>query len=442
MPNRFKSWEAAIQELKEINSRYMLRREKKTPWLQIIDKQTKQQFSLKPIRGHDNMPEVWKIVELILHIGNKPWPDKPIEHLLQVLEDPDSTPQELNYQWEDIRTFTLQHCLNQNKSIDGNVKRDLNDLVKIKLPFEWQAIKSWVYEKNLKERPFRNRLDSLRQIMLALTNKYGEEPEWLTFAEYMKLRQLHNLAYKKDNKFISDEKHVRGIPTKHQLEEYLESLDKKFNLEKWYIACQANWGLRNHELFHASIIKTTNIEEGLYKGHLYVPGEWRTKSFEHWVWPLFPGWIDKFNLMDNFDEYQKRIRGRIKPDIVSAFNKEEEWVEGNPQDPGVCINNQRLGEWITIRMRDYLPPLKGNVPDAKGLPEKNLELESQRITPYCLRHNWAIRHACDPNCAGITEEQAARAMGHSLDVHKKNYQKWVSKKEARKQSMNGISFPQ
>ena len=47
MPNRFKSWEAAVQELKEINSRYMLRREKKTPWLQIIDKQTKKQFSLK-----------------------------------------------------------------------------------------------------------------------------------------------------------------------------------------------------------------------------------------------------------------------------------------------------------------------------------------------------------------------------------------------------------
>ena len=105
----------------------------------------------------------------------------------------------------------------------------------------------------------------------------------------------------------------------------------------------------------------------------------------------------------------------------------------------MCINNQRLGEWVTIRMRDYLPPLKGNVPDAKGLPDK--KIEAQRITPYDLRHHWAIRHACDPSCAGITEEQAAKAMGHSLEVHRKNYQKWVSVTEARRQSMTGISFP-
>jgi len=440
MPRHRRSWEAAIEELKEINSRYMLRREKKTPWLQIIDKQTKKQFSLKPIRGHDNMPEVWKIVELITEIKNKPWPDKPIEHLLQVLEDPDSDTEELQYSWEDIRTYTLQHCLNKNKGIDPNVKCDLNNLVKSKPPFRWEDIRCWVYEKQLEKRAFRNRLDSLAQIRLALLNRYGSEADFLKQEELLKLRELHRIAYKKTNQYISSDSYLRGIPTKDQLEEYLESLDKKYKLEKWAIACQANWGLRNHELFHASIIKTTNIEEGLYKSHLYVPGEWRTKSFEHWVWPLFPEWIDQFNLMDDFEEMRGQLRERIKPKIVSAFNKEEDWIEGNPQDPGVCINNKRLGEWLMRRMKDYLPPLYGAVPDAKGLPEKNIE--PQRITPYCLRHNFAIRHACDPSCAGITEEQAARAMGHSLDVHKKNYQKWVSVTEARKQSMTGISFPQ
>ena len=438
MPRHRRSWKAAIEELKEINSRYMLRREKKTPWLQIIDKQTKKQFSLKPIRGHDNMPEVWEIVELITEIGNKPWPDKPIENLIKVLKDPESTVEELQYTWEDIRTYTLQHCLNKNKGIDPNVKCDLNHLVKSKPPFQWADIRCWVYEKQLEKRAFRNRLDSLAQVRLALTNKYGSEPNFLKQEELLKLRELHRLAYKKENKYISSDSYLRGIPTKDQLEQYLESLDKRFRLEKWCIACQANWGLRNHELFHASIIKTTNIEEGLYKSHLHVPGEWRTKSFEHWVWPLFPDWIDKFNLMEDFEELRGQLRERIKPKIVSAFDKEEEWVEGNPQDPGVCINNQRLGEFLTTRMRDYLPPLYGAVPDAKGLPQK---IEPQRITPYDLRHNWAIRHATDPSCAGITEEQAARAMGHSLDVHKKNYQKWVSVTEARRQSMTGISFP-
>ena len=151
----------------------MIRREKKTPWLQIIDKQTKKQFSVKPIRGHDNMPEVWKIVELITDIGNKPWPDKPIEQLLKVLEDPNASFADCNYDWKKIRELTRNHMLNKNKGIDGNVNGDLNKLVKLNPPFEWQAIKSWVYEKKLESNMFRVRLDSLTQIRLALMNQYG-----------------------------------------------------------------------------------------------------------------------------------------------------------------------------------------------------------------------------------------------------------------------------
>ena len=436
--SKLRKWEDVVQDLVLQKSRYMIRRREKSTYLQIIDKQTKKRFSLAPIQAWENMPDVLRIHELILHIGNKPWPDRPITTLLQILENPESAIIELNYDWEQIRDLTRKHMLNKNKGIDGNVNGDLNKLVKLNPPFEWQAIKSWVYEKKLESNMFRVRLDSLTQIRLALMNQYGEEPHWLKESETKKIRELHKLAFGKENKFVSSEKSVRAIPTKEELEEWLNSLDPKFKLEKFCIACQVNYGLRNHELHHASIIKTTNIEEGLYQGHLYVPGEWRTKSFEHWVWPLFPDWIDKFNLMDDFEELRGQLRERIKPKIVSAFDKEEEWVEGNPQDPGVCTNNKRLGEWVTIRMRDYLPPLYGAVPDAKGLPQK---IEPQRITPYDLRHNWAIRHATDPKCAGITEEQAARAMGHSLDVHKKNYQKWVSVTESRRQSMTGIAFP-
>ena len=239
-----------------------MRRIKKSPYLYILDKQTKKQFVLKGIGAYDNMPEVEKIVDLIIEIGNKPWPDKPIEHLLQVLEDPNSDTEELQYSWEDIRTYTLQHCLNKNKGIDTNVKCDLNHLVKLKPPFRWEDIRCWVYEKQLEKRAFRNRLDSLAQVRLALTNRYGQEPNFIQQTELQKLRELHRLAYKKTNQYISSDSYLRGIPTKDQLEEYLESLDKRFRLEKWCIACQANWGLRNHELFHASIIKTTNIEAG------------------------------------------------------------------------------------------------------------------------------------------------------------------------------------
>jgi len=437
--SKLRKWEDVVQDLVLQKSRYMIRRREKSTYLQIIDKQTKKRFSLAPIQAWENMPDVLRIHELILHIGNKPWPDRPITTLLQILENPESAIIELNYDWEQIRDLTRKHMLNKNKGIDGNVNGDLNKLVKLNPPFEWQAIKSWVYEKKLESNMFRVRLDSLTQIRLALMNQYGEEPHWLKESETKKIRELHKLAFGKENKFVSSEKSVRAIPTKEELEEWLNSLDPKFKLEKFCIACQVNYGLRNHELHHASIIKTTNIEEGLYQGHLYVPGEWRTKSFEHWVWPLFPDWIDKFNLMDDFEELRGQLRERIKPKIVSAFNKEEKWIEGNPQDPGVAVNNRALGSWITKRMKNYLPPLMGNVPKADGLPDRTYK--SQRITPYDLRHTWAVRMASSKHCQGITDEQAAKAMGHSLEVHRKIYQKWISKVEARRQYMTGISFP-
>ena len=437
--SKLRSWESAIQHLTEINARYIVRRIKKSPYLYILDKHTKKQFVLKGIGAYDNMPEVWKVVDLIIEIGNRPWPDRPIEQLLKVLDDPNASFADCNYDWKKIRELTRNHMLNKNKGIDGNVNGDLNKLVKLNLPFEWQAIKSWVYEKKLESNMFRVRLDSLTQIRLALMNQYGEEPHWLQESETKKIRELHKLAFGKENKFVSSEKSVRAIPTKEELEEWLHSLDAKFRLEKFCIACQVNYGLRNHELHHASLIEKSNIEEGLYQGHLYVPGQWRTKSFEHYVWPLYPDWIEQFNLMRDFQEMQNQLRERVEIKIVSAFNKSEKWVEGNPQDPGVCINNRVLGSWITKKMKNYLPPLMGNVPKADGLPDRTYK--PQRITPYDLRHTWAVRMASSSHCKGITDEQAARAMGHSLEVHRKIYQKWISKVEARRQYMTGISFP-
>mgnify|MGYP003147764899 FL=1 len=437
--SKLRKWEDVVQDLVLQKSRYMIRRREKSTYLQIIDKQTKKRFSLTPIQAWENMPDVLRVHELILHIGDKPWPDRPITTLLEILENPESAIIELNYDWERIRDLTRKHMLNKNKGIDGNVNGDLNKLVKLNLPFEWQAIKAWVYEKKLESNMFRVRLDSLTQIRLALMNQYGEEPHWLQESETKKLRELHKLAFGKENKFVSSEKSVRAIPTKEELEEWLHSLDAKFRLEKFCIACQVNYGLRNHELHHASLIEKSNIEEGLYKSHLYVPGEWRTKSFEHYVWPLYPDWIEQFNLMRDFQEMQNQLRERVKIKIVSAFDKSEKWKEGNPQDPGVCINNRVLGSWITKRMKIYLPPLMGNVPKADGLPDR--DFKAQRITPYDLRHTWAVRMASSSHCKGITDEQAARAMGHSLEVHRKIYQKWISKVEARRQYMTGISFP-
>ena len=43
---------------------------------------------------------------------------------------------------------------------------------------------------------------------------------------------------------------IRGIPTKEEAETYFDSMPKEFELEKWCLAIQLCYGLRNHELFH------------------------------------------------------------------------------------------------------------------------------------------------------------------------------------------------
>ena len=55
-----------------------------------------------------------------------------------------------------------------------------------------------------------------------------------------------------------------------------------------------------------------------------------------------------------------------------------------------------------------------------------------RITPYDLRHTWAIRIAADKEWNHISNEKAAEAMGHDIDVHKKNYQRWISIESKKK----------
>ena len=192
-----KKWETIVNELKQLQTRYMIRREKKTPWLQIFDKQERKQFSLKPIAGWDNMPEINKIADFIAELENQPWPDIPAKNLIEIIDNPDQTFFECKYDWEKVQILTLQHMLNKNKGIDCNVKSDLKNILNKNIPFEWSAIKSWVYEKKLEGRPFKNRLDSLTQIRIALTNQYGEEPEWLKEADIKKIRGLHKLAFKK-----------------------------------------------------------------------------------------------------------------------------------------------------------------------------------------------------------------------------------------------------
>lgn len=127
---------------------------------------------------------------------------------------------------------------------------------------------------------------------------------------------------------------------------------------------------------------------------VYVAGEWRTKSkFEHWTFPIFPEWIKKYKLKEDFRTNQDLLRKKAKMNIVSAFDKTKKWKGQDPNDRGVCDNNSYLGNWITEQLRTKLPKFRCRIPDAKGVINK--EDKPRDIKPYDLRHTWAITVATD-----------------------------------------------
>ena len=124
--------------------------------------------------------------------------------------------------------------------------------------------------------------------------------------------------------------------------------------------------------------------------------------------------------------------------IVSAFDKTKKWKGEDPNDRGVCDNNSYLGNWITEQLRTKLPKFRCRIPDAKGVINK--EDKPRDIKPYDLRHTWAITVAIDKRWSGVSDGEAAMAMGHDLSTHIKHYQRWISSEAIRKKAMSNITF--
>ena len=440
-----RKWEDVIEYLVDIDARYMLRRTQKTPFLNVRDKETGKQFSLKPVKAWENIDQVFAVVRLIEHVGNQDWNlQMPILDQLEYLDNPNlqiekETPL---YTWSDISKITGNYLdKTQKQSSAKNTKAHLNNLVNSNILINWNSIKKWVFEKPLETRPFKNRLDSLEQIRLALSSINGNEPKFLTKANLIILREQHNREFKKIKKYRpnNDLANIRGIPTKEEAENYFDSLHKQFELEKWCLAIQLCYGLRNHEVFHISKVKKRKDIKDADKW-IYIPGAWRTKSKnEHYAFPLYPDWIKKYNLLKNFDQMQRSLRSKATMIIKSTRDKTKDVDPKDLNDLGVCVNNDYLGEWIGRRLSNAMTPFLAAIPNKKGLIDNSAN--KQPITPYDLRHTYAIRLATDPRCSHISIEDAAQAMGHDVATHKKHYQHWISSEEKKKQIMFSTSIP-
>ena len=68
------------------------------------------------------------------------------------------------------------------------------------------------------------------------------------------------------------------------------------------------------------------------------------------------------------------------------------------------------------------------------------ELSKKRITAYDLHHTWVIWIATDKEWKHISNEKAAAAMGHDIDVHSRNYQRWISTESKKQTFMDSVEI--
>ncbi|KAM3092711.1 site-specific integrase [Phormidesmis sp. 146-12] len=127
---------------------------------------------------------------------------------------------------------------------------------------------------------------------------------------------------------------------------------------RWVYGVMAAYGLRNHEVFHLdfSRMPILTIMDA-------------TKTGPRRVYPIYPEWVDEWNL-------------------------------ANANIP-VCTGktNRDLGSRVTKAFTRYKIP----------------------FTPYDLRHCWAVR-----SIDFLPVELAAQQMGHSLSVHSRIYHAWIN----------------
>ena len=141
----------------------------------------------------------------------------------------------------------------------------------------------------------------------------------------------------------------------------------------------ATYGLRNHEVFFCDL---STLKKNGDKVLRVLP---ITKTGEHQAWPFHPEWIELFGLEQLGEE--SNSLPKINLDLKET-------------------TLQQVGRRVAEQFRRYEMP----------------------ITPYDLRHAWAIRTIH----IGLPDTVAARMMGHSVAIHTRTYHHWITRRDQQK----------
>jgi integrase len=166
----------------------------------------------------------------------------------------------------------------------------------------------------------------------------------------------------------------RQLPTDRQILEAALLIPNP----RWRLAygLMATYGLRNHEVFFCD---GHSLADGSDHVLRILP---TTKTGEHQSWPFHPEWVERFGLLE-LAENPKAL-----PMVTTDLKH---------------TTLQQVGRRVSEQFRRYALP----------------------ITPYDLRHAWAIRTIH----IGLPDTVAARMMGHSVAIHTRTYHHWITRRD-------------
>ena len=146
----------------------------------------------------------------------------------------------------------------------------------------------------------------------------------------------------------------------------------------WRLAygLMATYGLRNHEVFFCDLSSLGSSGDRVIR---VLPS---TKTGEHQVWPFQPDWVDRFGLQ-----------------VLSSDRHALPAIQTDLRQTTL----QQVGRRVSEQFRRYSLP----------------------ITPYDLRHAWAVRTIH----IGLPDTVAARMMGHSVAIHTRTYHHWITRRD-------------
>ena len=166
----------------------------------------------------------------------------------------------------------------------------------------------------------------------------------------------------------------RRLPSDGQILQLLEQIPNP----AWRLAygLMATYGLRNHEVFFCDL---SALAAGGDRVIRVLP---TSKTGEHQVWPFQPEWVEHFGL-EQLGATQPPL-----PPVRTDLRR---------------TTLQQVGQRVAEQFRRY------------DLP----------ITPYDLRHAWAVRTIH----LGLPDTVAARMMGHAVAIHTRTYHHWITRRD-------------